>query len=197
MRWDEQTEVLWNEWDGEEQTDWAVVPGVGWIQLPLTGRGSSEADQRARVNCTGVTCNWPWGFHRPGIKKKDVGRPGWMMDEKEQEVIPVLFLPYHVGNGPPALLKSHLVSLDQICLRQRDHEWGECLAPGGLPIPVFSELVSPLLSYYKWVDRYQGQQVKISDWNMCILARRLLAVQRSPAHSPSNFTAPEPHLWSA
>jgi len=48
MRRDEQTEVLRNEWDGEEQTDWAAVPGVGWIQLPLTGLGSSEADPESK-----------------------------------------------------------------------------------------------------------------------------------------------------
>lgn len=141
-----QTGQRCQEWDGSSCL-W-----LDWGHLRLI--------QRVRVNCTGVTCNWPWGFHRPGIKKKDVSGPGWVMDEKEQEVIPVLFLPYHVGNGPPALLKSHLVSLDQICLRQRDHEWGECLAPGGLPIPVFSELVSPLLSHHKWVDRYRDSKLR-------------------------------------
>lgn len=74
MRRDEQTEVLRNEWDGEGQTDWAVVPGVGWIQLPLTDWGHLRLIQGVRVNCTGVTCNLALRLSQD--VKKDVGHPG-------------------------------------------------------------------------------------------------------------------------
>lgn len=60
----------------KSKADWAVVPGVGWIQLPLTGLGSSEADPGVRVSAPGVTCNLALRLSQArNQEKKDVGHP--------------------------------------------------------------------------------------------------------------------------